>query len=181
MIKEINKAYEVLKDGGVILYPTDTIWGLGCDATNEEAIIKIYKIKKRSNSKALITLVNNMNMLKKITNNIPEIDITSIPTTVIYSNISGISKKLLAKDNSAAIRIANDVFCKKIINKLGKPIVSTSANISNNIHPERFSDINDEIKNNVDYIVNLRMSEKMSVPSKIIRINSKGEIINIRS
>lgn len=174
MKNEIHKTYEVLKKGGIILYPTDTIWGIGCDANNDHAIQKIYEIKKRSTSKALITLVSSINMLKKITQNIPTIDITSIPTTVIYSKVSGISQKLLAKDNSVAIRVVQDMFCKRIINQLGSPIVSTSANISGDNNPKIFTDINQEIKDNVDYIVNLRQNEKMETPSRIIKLENNN-------
>ena len=160
MEEEIVQALKILKDGGVILYPTDTIWGLGCDATNKDAIQKIYNIKQRKESKALITLVSDKKMLKKLTDCIPDIDITSEPTTVIYQNIKGLSYNLLAEDGTAAIRIIQDNFCNQLIKKFGKAIVSTSANISGTMSPKQFSDINDDIINNVDYIVNLRKKER---------------------
>ena len=180
MKKKINKALEVLRNGGIILYPSDTIWGLGCDATNNNAIKKIYAIKKREESKALISLVANKKQLKNITTTIPGIDITSTPTTVIYPSVTNLHPNLLAKDGSAAIRIVLDKFCQQLILKFGKAIVSTSANISGNKSPERFSEISKEIKNNVDYIVNLRQNELMSKSSNIIMINKDRHIIKIR-
>ena len=154
MQAEIIKAVKILKDGGIILYPTDTIWGLGCDATNPNAIQKIYKIKKRKNQKALITLVSDINMLYQYTNHIPKFNITDQPTTVIYPNVKGLSKNLLPKDRSA-IRIPSDEFCFELIQKFKGAIVSTSANISGEESPKQFSDISNHIKNNADYIVNL--------------------------
>jgi L-threonylcarbamoyladenylate synthase len=141
MENEITTALKVLQSGGVILYPTDTIWGLGCDATNPEAVQKIYNIKQREESKVLISLVADENMLQKLTNHIPKIDITSSPTTVIYQNITGLSSNLLAEDGTAAIRIVQDEFCKKLLHSFGKAIVSTSANISGTNNPKQFSDI----------------------------------------
>ena len=180
MQKEINKALEVLANGDIILYPTDTIWGIGCDATNENAIAKIYKIKKRVKNKALISLVANKKQLKNITGNIPNLDITSSPTTVIYPSVIGLSKKLLSKNGSAAIRIVQDNFCQQLIQYFGKAIVSTSANISGVNNPKQFSEISEEIKKNVDYIVNLRHDELMSTPSAILMINEDGSITKIR-
>ena len=178
--REINKALNILRKGGVILYPSDTIWGIGCDATNTNAIKKIYNIKRRKESKALITLVSNKTQLKKLTGHIPNLDIISNPTTIIYPNVKFLSSNILAKDGSAAIRIANDTFCNKLINQLDFPIVSTSANISGNSYPKKFSEITDEIKDNVDYIVNLRQKEIMDTPSSIIKINTLGDIEIIR-
>ncbi len=180
METEINKALATLKAGGVILYPTDTIWGLGCDATNSNAIEKIYALKKRQDSKALISLVADEKQLISTTGKIPDFDITSKPTTVIYPATKGLSPNLLAKNGSAAIRIVQDNFCKQLIQLLGKAIVSTSANISGNEAPKQFSEISEEIKNNVDYIVNLRQNELMSTPSTILLINEDGSIKKIR-
>ena len=177
---EISNALDTLKAGGIILYPTDTIWGLGCDATNSDAIAKIYAIKRRQDSKALISLVADEKQLKNSTGNIPDFDINSKPTTVIYPNAKGISNKLLATNGSAAIRIVQDDFCKQLIQLFGKAIVSTSANISGNISPKQFSEISEEIKNNVDYIVNLRQNELMTTPSIILLINEDGSIKKIR-
>ena len=180
MENEIKKALKVLQTGGVILYPTDTIWGLGCDATNKDAVQKIYKIKQREESKALISLVSDKNMLQKLTNHIPQVDITSNPTTVIYQNVKGLSESLLATNGTAAIRIVQDEFCKKLIHAFGKAIVSTSANISGNNNPKQFSEISEEIKNNADYIVNLQQEQIMESPSTIIKINENETITKIR-
>ncbi len=180
MQTEISNALDTLKAGGIILYPTDTIWGLGCDATNSDAIAKIYAIKRREDSKALISLVADEKQLKNSTGNIPNFDINSKPTTVIYPNAKGISNKLLATNGSAAIRIVQDDFCQQLIQLFGKAIVSTSANISGNISPKQFSEISEEIKNNVDYIVNLRQNELMTTPSTILLINEDGSIKKIR-
>lgn len=180
MEKEINKAVEVLQSGGVILYPSDTIWGIGCDATNEQAVEKIYKIKKRNESKALICLVSTKEELTKITQNIPSQAEGKKPTTIIYNQVNGLANNLLAKNRSAGIRIVQDVFCKKLITKLNKPIVSTSANLSGKLSPTQFLEIADEIKNNVDYIVNLRQNEIMTTPSEILLINTDGSLKKIR-
>ena len=180
MQKEINNALQVLKKGGTILYPSDTIWSIGCDATNPNAIAKIYKIKKRIENKAFISLVCNKKQLQNITNSIPDFDITTKPTTIIYPNITGLDASLLGVDGSAAIRIVTDEFCKELIQEFGKPIVSTSANISGEKHPKQFSEITDKIKNNVDYIVTLRQNELMSTSSTILMINEDGSIKKIR-
>ena len=177
---EINKALATLKKGGIILYPTDTIWGIGCDSTNSDAIAKIFKLKRRSDSKALISLVANKEQLESITETIPDLDITSNPTTIVYPNVKGLNQNLLAENGSAAIRIVQDEFCQKLILSFGKAIVSTSANISGKIAPKQFSEISKEIKNNVDYIVNLRQNELMSTPSSILIINEDNSITKIR-
>ncbi len=180
MKKEIDNTLSILNNGGIILYPTDTIWGIGCDATNEQAIKRIFKIKKRADNKALISLVANENQLKNITGYIPDIDITSEPTTIIYPSVINLNKKILAEDGSAALRIVQDDFCKKVINEFGKAIVSTSANISGSDSPKRFSEITKEIKNNVDYIVNLQQKKLMTTPSKILKIEKDGRVTKIR-
>ena len=180
MKKEIDNTLSILNNGGIILYPTDTIWGIGCDATNEQAIKRIFKIKKRADNKALISLVANENQLKNITGYIPDIDITSEPTTIIYPSVINLNKKILAEDGSAALRIVQDDFCKKVINEFGKAIVSTSANISGSDSPKRFSEITKEIKNNVDYIVNLQQKKLMTTPSKTLKIEKDGRVTKIR-
>ena len=180
MQTEIDKALATLKHGGIILYPSDTIWGIGCDATNTDAIEKIFKLKKRLDSKALISLVANEQQLKLITEIIPDLDITSSPTTIVYLNVKGLGENLLADNGSAAIRIVQDTFCQKLILSFGKAIVSTSANISGEKSPKQFSEISEELKNNVDYIVNLRQNELMSTPSSILMINEDTSITKIR-
>ena len=180
MKTELNKALSTLKTGGIILYPTDTIWGLGCDATNAEAVSKIYSIKKRENSNALISLVADKNQLQEHTTVSIQQAENSLPTTIIYQQVCGLTPNLLGGNKSAAIRIVQDDFCKQLIQLFGKAIVSTSANISGNQAPKQFSEISDEIKNNVDYIVNLRQNELMSTPSTILMINEDGSIKKIR-
>ena len=125
MQKEISQALQVLKDGGLILYPSDTIWGIGCDATNENAVAKIFELKQRNESKALISLVGNKKQLMTVTNLIPKEAESHKPTTIIYKNISRLAKNLIANDGSAAIRIVQDYFCKQLIQEFGKPIIST--------------------------------------------------------
>ena len=164
----LQEAIDVLKQGGLILYPTDTVWGIGCDATNTDAIAKIFKLKKRADSKALISLVANEKQLKSITEIIPNLDITSSPTTIVYPNVKKLGKNLLAENGSAAIRIVQDTFCQKLILSFGKAIISTSANISGEMFPKQFSEISKELKNNVDYIVNLRQNELMSDRKSVV-------------
>jgi L-threonylcarbamoyladenylate synthase len=182
--QEIERSYKTLKKGGIILYPTDTIWGIGCDATNKEAVKKIYSLKKRSKNKALIILIaeytNLYKLIDKVSPNAHKEMNNEKPTTVIFNNVKNVSTEILAEDGSAAIRLANDNFCQRLIIKLGQPIVSTSANISGGPNPEIFSDINNELKENVDYIVNLRQDEIMNKPSSIIKINIDGSIKKIR-
>lgn len=180
MQKEISQVLQVLKDGGLILYPSDTTWGIGCDATNENAVAKVFALKQRNESKALISLVEDKTQLITLTKQIPREAERNKPTTIIYTNISGLAKNLIANDGTAAIRIVQDNFCKQLIQNFGKPIVSTSANISGGKTPKKFSEISDEIKDNVDYIVNLRQNELMSNPSDILLINKNGNIKKIR-
>jgi|TARA_B100000959_G_scaffold255398_1_gene287758 L-threonylcarbamoyladenylate synthase len=178
--QELKRIITVLNNGGIILYPTDTIWGIGCDATNEQAVSKIFDVKKRVESKALISLVEDKDHLLKITNEVPKEAENIKPTTIIYNNISRLASNLKAQDGSAAVRIVQDNFCQKLIKKFKKPIIATSANITGENSPTKFSEISKEIKKNVDYIVNLRKNEIMSVSSSIIKINKDGSIQNIR-
>ena len=184
METEIENALEVLSNGGIILYPSDTIWGIGCDATNDKAVKKIYELKKRVKSKALIILIaeyaSMYKLLDKVSPNAYRYMHESKPTTVIFDNIKNISNHVLAEDGSAAVRLVKDKFCENIILKLGQPLVSTSANLSGGENPKKFSDINMELKNNVDYIVNLRREEIMDTPSSIIKLYSNGKINKIR-
>jgi len=178
--QELKRIITILNNGGIILYPTDTIWGIGCDATNEQAVSKIFDVKKRVESKALISLVEDKDHLLKITNEVPKEAENIKPTTIIYNNISRLASNLKAQDGSAAVRIVQDNFCQKLIKKFKKPIIATSANITGENSPTKFSEISKEIKKNVDYIVNLRKNEIMSVSSSIIKINKDGSIQNIR-
>tara|TARA_B110000008_G_scaffold250606_1_gene264054 strand:+ start:1014 stop:1568 length:555 start_codon:yes stop_codon:yes gene_type:complete len=184
METEIENALEVLSNGGIILYPSDTIWGIGCDATNDKAVKKIYELKKRAKSKALIILIaeyaNMYKLLDQVSPNAYRYMHESKPTTVIFDNIKNISNHVLAEDGSAAVRLVKDKFCENLILKLGQPLVSTSANLSGGENPKKFSDINMELKDNVDYIVNLRREEIMDTPSSIIKLYSNGKINKIR-
>jgi L-threonylcarbamoyladenylate synthase len=184
METEIENALEVLSNGGIILYPSDTIWGIGCDATNDKAVKKIYELKKRAKSKALIILIaeyaNMYKLLDQVSPNAYQYMHESKPTTVVFDNIKNISSDILAADGSAAVRLVKDKFCENLILKLGQPLVSTSANLSGGENPKKYSDINMELKENVDYIVNLRREEIMDTPSSIIKLYSNGKINKIR-
>ncbi|WNH12886.1 L-threonylcarbamoyladenylate synthase [Thalassobellus suaedae] len=185
MNKEINKALEVLKDGGIILYPTDTVWGIGCDATNTEAVKKVYQLKEREDSKALICLVADDRMLKKYIKEVPEsalniIDITDRPTTIIYDDAQNLADNLIADDGSIAIRIPDDEFCYQLSRKLNGAIVSTSANISGQPTPKSFKEISQEVLKGVDYIVNLHHEKICDKPSSIIKLSNNGVVKIIR-
>ena len=181
---EIENALEVLSNGGIILYPSDTIWGIGCDATNDKAVKKIFELKKRAKSKALIILIaeyaNMYKLLDQVSPNAYQYMNESKPTTVIFDNIKNISSHVMAEDGSAAVRLVKDKFCENLILKLGQPLVSTSANISGRENPKKFCDISKELKDNVDYIVNLRREAIMDTPSSIIKLYSNGKINKIR-
>lgn len=182
---EIKKCNKILQEGKLILYPTDTVWGIGCDATNEVTVSKVFKIKKRNESKSLVVLVSSSEMLQQYVDYIPrkaiEILKDSIkPTTIIYNNPKGLAKNVIADDNTVAIRIVQEQFCQKLINEFGKPIVSTSANTSNKPTPKSYKEIEPSILSAVDYIVNLKQNEITNSPSKIVRITSKGELEIIR-
>ena len=179
-----SKCIKSFKRWSIILYPTDTIWGIGCDATNNEAVKKIYELKKRAHSKALIILIaeyaSMYKMLDKVSPNAYKYMNESKPTTVIFNDIKNISSHVLAQDGSAAVRLVKDQFCENLILKLGQPLVSTSANLSGAKNPKSFNDISQDLKENVDYIVNLRQSEVMNIPSSIIKLDVNGTIQKIR-
>lgn len=184
--KQVEAALTVLKTGGAILYPTDTIWGLGCDATNENAIEKIYRIKQRSDTRSLIILVaDERDILQYVA--APDLAVFDFiekqikPTTVIFENAINLPDNLIADDGSIAIRIVRDEFCRHLIKRLRKPIVSTSANISGQPSPKFFDEITDEIKNAVDYVVQWRKDDKtLAQPSQIIKWNDDGNYEVIR-
>ncbi|AIY15076.1 MULTISPECIES: L-threonylcarbamoyladenylate synthase [Cellulophaga] len=185
MQEEINKCIEILSNGGLILYPTDTVWGIGCDATNEEAVAKIYALKKRANTKTMICLVANDFMLEKHVSAVPEvaydiIDLATKPTTIVYDAPKGVAKNLVAEDNTLAIRIASDKFCQYLINKFKKPIVSTSANIAGEPTPQTFKEISGAILKGVDYVVNLHQDKNSETPSSIIKLGNDGVVKIIR-
>lgn len=179
--KDISACLEVLKTGGVILYPTDTIWGLGCDACNAEALKKIFKIKGRSESKTMIILLANEIEIKQISTAKKAFDKSNFkkPVTIIYPGAKNIAANLIAADGTIGIRIPNDNFCQALLQAFGKPIVSTSANLSGCVSPKVFKEIPEEIKSRADYIVNIQQDdEKISAPSAIIKWTGKGwEII----
>jgi len=181
MTSEIRKSLAHLKKSNIIVYPTDTVWGIGCDATNENAISKIYKIKNRAESKSLIVLVSSLNMLKsyvKVSNkNINFIKSTTKPTTIIYENPIGFAKNTIASDNTIAIRIVKDEFCRKLIKRFGKPIVSTSANNSGEATPKSFSEISKSILEGADYVVNLHQNKINSKSSTILKINGDDIVV----
>ena len=172
--------------GGIILYPTDTIWGIGCDATNAEAVQRVYKIKQRADSKALIILTDSEAKVEYYVSEVPEtawqlLDVAVKPLTLIYPGARNLATNLLADDGSIAIRITKEPFSQRLCRQFRKAIVSTSANISGNAAPHNFSEISDEIKNAVDYIVTARRDEiKESLPSSIIKLEADGTIKIIR-
>jgi L-threonylcarbamoyladenylate synthase len=185
MKQEIHKCIEVLKAGGIILYPTDTVWGIGCDATNETAVQKIYDLKKRADSKSLIVVVANDRMLNYHVKDVPElawdiIDIANKPTTIIYQDAKNLAKNVIASDNSIAIRMIKEGFSHQLAFNYRKPIVSTSANISGSSTPISFSEISNEIKKNVDFIVNTEFDTGNRKPSSLLKLGLNGDIEIIR-
>ncbi len=186
MEKEIENMVKALKGGKTILYPTDTVWGIGCDATNQRAVEKVYKIKRRATKKNLIILLDDSKKLSQYIREVPSIAYDLIknidkPLTIIYPEAKNIAKNVVGEDKSIGIRIINDAFCKRLIKRFGKPIVSTSANLTGQPTPIVFSQISDDIKNKVDYIVNLhrkRITE--TKPSTIIKLEVDTEFKIIR-
>ncbi len=180
------EALEVLRRGGVILYPTDTVWGLGCDATNEEAVQKVYAIKHRSDSKALITLVDSEAKVQFYVRQVPQvawdvIQLSTRPTTIIYDGARNLAPNLIAEDGSVGIRITEEDFSRELCQRFKKAIVSTSANVSGQPTPQNYAEIPDEIKEKVDFIVTFRQDDKTKAkPSSIIKLGAKGEVKVIR-
>jgi len=177
---------ELLKEGKIILYPTDTIWGIGCDATNDEACKKIIELKKRSSSKSFILLVDSFQMLERYVPEFHEVcydlaDLATSPLTIIYPTSKGLAASVLAEDGSVGIRITKDPICLKLIRGVKRPLVSTSANISNEPNPIIFSEIDNEIISKVDGIVAERVNETLLHPSQIIKIGLDGSVKVIRS
>ena len=186
IIEDINAVSKIVSTGGIILYPTDTIWGIGCDATNANAVRKIYLLKRREEKKSMIILLAHENEIKNYVLNPSKkiIDFLSEqkkPTTAIFKNAINLPGEIIHKDGSIAIRIVKDDFCQMLIGELNTPLVSTSANISGDHHPKNFEEINDVIKNGVDYVVQHRQNEiETHQLSSIIKLNSYGEIVKVR-
>jgi L-threonylcarbamoyladenylate synthase len=185
-LSDLNQAVEVLRNGGVILYPTDTVWGIGCDATNADAVKRVYEIKKREDSKSMLVLIENPNLLNSYIDEVPEIawdliDVADRPLTIIYPGAKNLASNLIASDGSIGIRITGEAFTQQLIQKFRKPIVSTSANISGQKTPQSFAEISEEVKNAVDYIVDYRRDDfKKYSPSSILKLGRGGQIEIIR-
>ncbi len=183
---DIKKAVEVMKKGGVILYPTDTVWGIGCDATNADAVAKVYAIKHRDDSKALICLVDSDARIQRYVRNVPEVawdllELAEKPTTVILDNAVNLAPNLIAADGSIAMRITRESFSKELCYRFQKPIVSTSANISGEPAAQNYCDISEELINAVDYVCwSRRQEHKPHTPSSIIKLSENGEVKIIR-
>lgn len=184
--EDLNKALETLKNGGIILYPTDTIWGIGCDATNPEAVEKVFALKGRDKSKSMIVLLHNDNQLAGYVNDVPEvayqlIEVADRPMTIIYSNAKNLASNVIAEDGSVGIRIVNHPFCQQLLQRFRKPIVSTSANISGQPSAAAFDEIAEEIKQGVDYIVQYGQQDTTKgKPSIIMKLDPSGKFEFIR-
>lgn len=179
--EEVRKACEVLKNGGIILYPTDTIWGIGCDATNELAVKRIYELKHREDNKAMLVLLDDVGKLASYVE-VPDVayellEVNDKPMTIIYPNAKNLAKNLIAQDRTIGIRITSEAFTKALLYRFRKPIVSTSANISGEPSPKCFAEISDAVKSVVDYVVDFRQEETSNpAPSSIIKLGVGGEI-----
>ncbi|MCM1491473.1 MAG: L-threonylcarbamoyladenylate synthase [Muribaculum sp.] len=181
---DLKEAVRVMKDGGIILYPTDTVWGIGCDASNAEAVNKIYALKQREDSKSMLVLVCSEGMLQRTVKEVPEIawqliDAAVNPMTIIYDDAIGVAPNLIAGDGSLGVRITNEIFSSKLCERMRGPIVSTSANISGKPAPHNFHEISNEIIEGVDYVCKFRQNERRAAsPSNIIKI-TKGNIVKV--
>jgi L-threonylcarbamoyladenylate synthase len=185
MNEEILNTLDALKQGMTILYPSDTIWGIGCDATNADAVDKIYHIKKREPGKSMIILIENINQVFSYVNNPPDValdmmELSTKPLTIIFDGAKNLPVNLIADDGSIAIRLVNDNFCKTLLKKFRKPIVSTSANFSGSKTPKAYSDIDNSLIQLVDYTVKEKQNMKLTKPSSIIRIRANNQIEIIR-
>ncbi len=186
MNDDLAKALQVLKQGGVILYPTDTVWGLGCDATREESVRRICDIKKRADNKSLLVLMADPSFLDRYVEEVPPIawdliELSTTPLTIIYPRGKNLAGNLLGTDGSIGIRITSEAFSSELIRRFRKPVVSTSANISGKPSPSAFRDIPEEIKKAVDYIVHYRQGEIAAAkPSSILKLGTGGEVEIIR-
>ena len=183
---DLKEAVRVMKEGGIILYPTDTVWGIGCDARNAEAVRKIYELKRRADSKSMLVLVSSEGMLQRSVSHVPDIawqliDVAVNPMTIIYDHPIGIADNLKAEDGSLGIRITSEKFSRTLCERLKGPVVSTSANVSGKPTPMTFAEISSEIKNGVDYVCRFRQKEKASArPSNIIKVTRENVVKVIR-
>ena len=183
--EEVRKACEILKNGGIILYPTDTIWGIGCDATNEVAVKRVYELKHREDSKAMLVLLDDVGKLASYVE-VPDVayellEVNDKPMTIIYPNAKNLAKNLIAQDRTIGIRITSEIFTKSLLYRFRKPIVSTSAKVSGEPSPRCFAEISDAVKTAVDYVVDFRQEETTNpAPSSIIKLGVGGEIQIIR-
>ncbi len=181
---DLKEAVRVMKEGGIILYPTDTVWGIGCDARNEKAIDRIFKLKRRADSKSMLALVSSEGMLQRTVKEVPDIawqliDVAVNPMTIIYDSPIGIADNLKADDGSLGVRITSEKFSRSLCDRMRGPIVSTSANISGKPTPMTFSEISNEIKDGVDYICRYRRGDKAkNKPSNIIKV-TRGNIVKV--
>ncbi|MFY7730151.1 MAG: L-threonylcarbamoyladenylate synthase [Flavobacterium sp.] len=183
--QEVHNAYEAIKAGGIILYPTDTVWGIGCDATNTEAIKKIYTLKQREETKSMIVLVNGDRMMWSVFRDVPEtawqiLDLSEKPTTLVLDNPKNVADNIIAPDNTLGVRIVKEPFCYKLMERMKRPLVSTSANISGMPTPTQFKEIDHHILDGVDYVVNLHREKVAAKPSAIIKLGNDMTVKVIR-
>jgi L-threonylcarbamoyladenylate synthase len=183
--QEVHNAFEVIQNGGIILYPTDTVWGIGCDASNPEAVAKIYALKKREESKSMICLMNGEKMMYNVFKDIPAVaweimDLSEKPTTLILDNPRNVAANLIADDKTLGIRIVKEPFCFKLMERMKRPLVSTSANLSGMFTPKSFKEISPEIIKGVDYVVNLHRDKICDKPSTIIKLTNDSQVKIIR-
>lgn len=187
MREEVRRCADVLRKGGVLVYPTDTVWGIGCDATSSDAVRKIYSLKQRSDSKAMIVLVNSLEMLEQYIDTIPEvayqlIEVAVTPMTIVYDHGIGLAPELYAPDGSIGVRYTSDPFCQALCRALRRPIVSTSANISGAATARFYSEISEKILSGADYVAEWRRDDKVTAPpSSVIKLSAGGEIKILRS
>lgn len=182
---EVHNAFEIIQKGGIILYPTDTVWGIGCDATNAEAVAKIYALKKRAETQSMIVLINGDRMIHNVFKEVPEvawqlIELSENPTTLVLDNPRNVAANLISADKSLGIRLVKEPFCFKLLERMKKPLVSTSANISGQPTPKSFKEISPEIIKGVDYVVNLHHEKIAGKPSTIIKLSNDSQVKVIR-
>ncbi|MDR9400943.1 MAG: L-threonylcarbamoyladenylate synthase [Psychroflexus sp.] len=185
MDKEINECLSALKKGQTIVYPTDTVWGIGCDATNASAVDKVFDMKNRPPKKAMICLVANFKMLQEYVEEVPEVAFeilknTEKPTTIVYEKPIRIAENLINEDDTIGIRVVNHAFCRKLIQKFRRPIVSTSANISGQTTPKTFNEISEDILSKAGYVVNLHRNKMNTRPSTVIKVMNDARVEVIR-